>query len=160
MSQVTSGGSDDIYRRSFPDIFSEYLTETGSHQLPPKEENTKMKRVLVVDDSLTVARQLEKIINDSGDFTCIGLAKNGVEAIKMNHAETPDIICMDMNMPDMDGLTALRSLVALDKNVKVVMVTSLGGVGDKFSEALKLGAKSVISKPFETDDILGTLRKL
>jgi two-component system, chemotaxis family, chemotaxis protein CheY len=52
----------------------------------------------------------------------------------MNHTETPDIICMDMNMPGMDGLTALRSLVALDKNVNVVMVTSLGGVGDKFSE--------------------------
>jgi len=119
-----------------------------------------MKRVLVVDDSLTVARQLEKIINDSEDFTCIGVAKNGVEAIKMNHTETPDIICMDMNMPGMDGLTALRSLVALDKNVKVIMVTSLGGVGDKFSEALKLGAKNVISKPFEADDILGTLRKL
>jgi len=119
-----------------------------------------MKRVLVVDDSLTVARQLEKIINDSGDLICIGLAKNGVEAIKMNHMETPDIICMDMNMPGMDGLTALRSLVALDKNVKVVMVTSLGGVGDKFSEALKLGAKNVISKPFEAEDILGTLRKL
>jgi two-component system, chemotaxis family, chemotaxis protein CheY len=119
-----------------------------------------MKRVLVVDDSLLVARQLEKIINESGDFTCIGLAKNGAEAIKMNLTETPDIICMDMNMPGMDGLTALRSLVALDKNVKVVMVTSLGGVGDKFSEALKLGAKSVVSKPFEAADILATLRKL
>jgi two-component system, chemotaxis family, chemotaxis protein CheY len=119
-----------------------------------------MKRVLVVDDSLTVARQLEKIINDSGDFTCIGPARNGIEAIKMNQTGAPDIICMDMNMPGMDGLTALRSLVAIDKNVKVVMVTSLGGVGDKFSEALMLGAKNVVSKPFNTDDILGTLRKL
>ena len=119
-----------------------------------------MKRVLVVDDSLTVARQLEKIINDSGDFTCIGLARNGIEAIKMNLTEAPDIICMDMNMPGMDGLTALRSLVALDKNIKVVMVTSLGGVGDKFTEALKLGAKNVISKPFEADTVLQTLRKL
>jgi two-component system, chemotaxis family, chemotaxis protein CheY len=119
-----------------------------------------MKRVLVVDDSLSMARQLEKIINDSVDFTCIGLARNGIEAIKMNHTEAPDIICMDMNMPGMDGLTALRSLVALDTSVKVVMVTSLGGVGDKFTEALKLGAKNVISKPFEADDILGTFRKL
>ena len=67
----------------------------------------------------------------------------------MNHTEDPDIICMDMNMPGMDGLTALRSLVMLDKAVQVVMVTSLGGVGDKFTEAIKLGAKNVISKPFE-----------
>lgn len=78
----------------------------------------------------------------------------------MNHIENPDIICMDMNMPGMDGLTALRSLVVLDKDVKVVMVTSLGGVGDKFTEALKLGAKNVISKPFEADDVLQVLREL
>jgi two-component system, chemotaxis family, chemotaxis protein CheY len=119
-----------------------------------------MKKVLVVDDSLSVARQLEKIISESGEFTCVGHAKNGAEAIKMNHAEDPDIICMDMNMPGMDGLTALRSLSMLDKEVKVVMVTSLGGVGDKFTEALKLGAKNVISKPFEADDVLKILREL
>lgn len=119
-----------------------------------------MKRVLVVDDSLAMARLLEKIINDSGEFTCIGSARDGAEAIKLNHAEDPDIICMDMNMPGMDGLTALRSLVMMDKEVRVVMVTSLGGVGDKFSEALKLGAKNVISKPFEAEDVLRILRGL
>lgn len=119
-----------------------------------------MKKVLVVDDSLSVARQLEKIINDSGEFTYVGHAKNGAEAIKVNQTENPDIICMDMNMPGMDGLTALRSLVVLDKEVKVVMVTSLGGVGDKFSEALKLGAKNIISKPFEADNVLQILREL
>lgn len=119
-----------------------------------------MKKVLVVDDSLSVARQLEKIINESGDFICVGHAKNGADAIKMNHSENPDIICMDMNMPGMDGLTALRSLAVLDKEVKVIMVTSLGGVGDKFAEALKLGAKSVISKPFEAETVLTVLRSL
>jgi two-component system chemotaxis response regulator CheY len=119
-----------------------------------------MKRVLVVDDSLSVARQLEKIISDSGDFTCVGHAKNGAEAIRMNHIEDPEIICMDMNMPGMDGLTALRTLSVMDKQVKVVMVTSLGGVGDKFSEALKLGAKNVISKPFEAAGVLKILREL
>ena len=119
-----------------------------------------MIKVLVVDDSISVARQLEKIIAESGEFTCVGHAKNGAEAIKMNHSENPDIICMDMNMPGMDGLTALRSLTMLDKDVKVVMVTSLGGVGDKFTEALKLGAKNVISKPFEANDVLKILRSL
>jgi two-component system, chemotaxis family, chemotaxis protein CheY len=118
------------------------------------------KKVLIVDDSLVVARQLEKIIHDCDEFTCIGSARNGAEAIKMNQAEDPEIICMDMNMPGMDGLTALRTIVALDKTVKVVMVTSLGGVGDNFSEAMKLGAKSVISKPFQADDILRVLRGL
>ncbi|ABB31839.1 response regulator receiver protein [Geobacter metallireducens RCH3] len=119
-----------------------------------------MKKVLIVDDSISVARQLEKILADSGEFQVVGHGKNGMEAIRMHQTEHPDIICMDMNMPGMDGLTALRTLVALDKNVKVVMITSLGGVGDKFTEALRLGARTVISKPFEADDILKILREI
>ena len=119
-----------------------------------------MTKVLVVDDSLTVARQLEKIINESDEFTCVGHAKNGAEAIRMNHTENPDIICMDMNMPGMDGLTALRTLSVMDSEVKVVMVTSLGAVSDKLTEALALGAKNVISKPFGADIVLRILREL
>jgi two-component system chemotaxis response regulator CheY len=119
-----------------------------------------MRKVLIVDDSISVARQLEKILTESGDFEVAGHGKNGMEAIKMHQSLHPDIICMDMNMPVMDGLTALRTLTALDKNVKVVMVTSLGGVGDKYTEALKLGAKNVISKPFDQETVLKVLRDL
>ena len=119
-----------------------------------------MRKVLVVDDSLSVARQLEKIISESGDFISVGHAKTGAEAIKMNQIENPEIICMDMNMPGMDGLTALRTLSVMDKEVKIVMVTSLGGVGDKFTEAIKLGAKNVISKPFDAETVLRMLREL
>lgn len=119
-----------------------------------------MKRVLVTDDSLIVARQLEKIVAGSGDFVFVGHAKDGAEAIKLNHALDPDIICMDMNMPGMDGLTALRSLRVLDREVKVVMVSSLGSAEDRFEEALKLGALHVISKPFTADDVLRVLRQL
>ncbi len=119
-----------------------------------------MKKVLIVDDSLAVARQLSKIISAGGEFEPIGHAKNGSEAIKMNQELHPDIICMDMNMPGMDGITALRSLMALDHKVKVVMITSLGGVGDKFTEALRLGAQNVISKPFEPENVLRVLHAL
>jgi len=119
-----------------------------------------MKRVLIADDSIAVARQLEKVVISTGEFEVIGHAKNGAEAIKLNQTENPDIICMDLNMPIMDGLTALRNIKALDGEVQVVMVTSLGGVGDKFSEALKLGARNVISKPFEAENVLNILRGL
>ena len=78
----------------------------------------------------------------------------------VKHLENPDIILLDMNMPVMDGLTALRNLAALDPGAKVVMVTSLGGVGDKYAEAIKLGARSVISKPFEAESVLKVLRAL
>lgn len=119
-----------------------------------------MKKVLVVDDSLSVGRELSNIISGSGEFEAIGHAKNGAEAIQMYRQIHPDIVCMDMNMPVMDGITALRTLVVLDKNAKIVMVTSLGGVGDKYTEALKLGAKGVISKPFQPDEVLKILRGL
>jgi two-component system chemotaxis response regulator CheY len=63
-------------------------------------------------------------------------------------------------MPVMDGPTALRSIMAIDRNARVVMITSLGGVGDKFTEALKLGARNVLSKPFKPDEVLKVLREL
>lgn len=119
-----------------------------------------MKNVLIVDDSISVARQFEKILADSGDFSMVAHAKNGTEAVSLYQSTKPDIVCMDMNMPVMDGITALRTLLAIDRSAKVVMVTSLGGVGDKYSEALKLGARDVISKPFQADDVLRILRKV
>jgi len=119
-----------------------------------------MKKVVIADDSIASARHLEKIITGSGEFEVVAQARNGLEAIQMYRAHHPEIICMDMNMPGMDGITALRTLVALDKEVKVVMVTSLGGVGDKFTEALKLGAKAIVSKPFQPEDLLKALREL
>jgi two-component system chemotaxis response regulator CheY len=119
-----------------------------------------MKKVLLVDDSISVARQLERILVESGDFEVVGHGKNGIEAIKMFQTLHPDIICMDMNMPGMDGITALRTIMTLDRDAKVVMITSLGGVGDKFNEAIKLGAMNVIAKPFETENVLRILRSL
>ena len=119
-----------------------------------------MKKVLIVDDSIAVARQLEKIISGSVEFEFVGHARNGIEAIKMHQSLHPEIICMDMNMPGMDGITALRTLVAIDKGISVIMVTSLGGVADKLTEALRLGAKGVISKPFESEGVLKALREL
>lgn len=119
-----------------------------------------MKKVVIADDSIAVARQLEKIISSTGEFEVVGQGKNGLEAIKLYQMHHPDILCMDMNMPGMDGITALRSLVAMDKQAKVVMITSLGGVGDKFTEAIRLGAKAVVSKPFQAEELLKLLRSL
>ncbi len=119
-----------------------------------------MKRVLIVDDSIAVTRQLGKIINSGEEFEVVGQGRNGAEAIKLCQQHKPDILCMDMNMPVMDGLTALRSLMQIMPDLPIIMITSLGGVGDKYTEALRLGAKDVISKPFENDKVLEMLRRL
>lgn len=119
-----------------------------------------MKKVVIADDSMASVRQLEKILQASGEFQVVAKARNGLEAIRMYQEHHPDILCMDLNMPDMDGISALRTLVALDQQARVVMVTSLGGVGDKFTEALRLGAKAIVSKPFQPEHLLRTLREL
>lgn len=119
-----------------------------------------MKRILIVDDSLAVARQMETLLTGSGEFTVAGHAKNGAEALKLYMVERHDIVCMDMNMPEMDGITALRSIMAIDPGARVVMVSSLGGVGEKFNDAIRLGARAVISKPFTQEQLLQTLRSL
>ena len=119
-----------------------------------------MKRILVVDDSLVVARHYEMLFSGSDEFCVAGHAKNGAEALKLFMEAQPDIVCMDMTMPEMDGITALRSLMKIDPEARVVMVTSLGGVGEKFNEAIRLGARGVISKPFDTEQVLQVLRSL
>lgn len=119
-----------------------------------------MKSVLIVDDSIAVARQLEKIVNSGEEFEVVAQGRNGAEAIKLCQQHKPDIVCLDMNMPVMDGMTALRNLMQLTPDLNVIMVTSLGGVGDKYTEAIRLGAKDVISKPFEKDSVLEMLRRL
>ena len=119
-----------------------------------------MKKVLIVDDSTSFSLQLEQILADSGEFQVVGQGRNGMDAISLEQSLQPDIICMDINMPLMDGLTALRTLTALNSDIKVVMTSSLGSAGNKFAEALRLGARQVISKPFEHENVLRTLREL
>jgi two-component system chemotaxis response regulator CheY len=118
------------------------------------------RKVLVVDDSIAIARQLTKLVEGFGEFEVVGHAKNGAEAIKMYRAMEPDLVLMDIVMPMMDGIQSLRTLLKVDPNVRVVMISSLGGVGSKVEEAIRLGARNVISKPFEPDKIRTILDKI
>lgn len=120
----------------------------------------EQKKVLLVDDSITTAKQLEQIIGGFPGYEIVGHAKNGAEAVKLYKTLKPDIVCMDIVMPLMDGLQATRAILQSDKDAKVVMISSLGGVGDKVVEALKVGAKNVIAKPFEPEKIQSTLEAL
>ncbi len=107
-------------------------------------------KVLVVDDSLASARQLTKLLNGLGEYEVVGHARDGAEGVKMFQQLAPDLVMMDMVMPKMDGLTSLRTVIMLQPKAKVVVVSSMGGVGAKAEEAMRLGASYVISKPFET----------
>lgn len=119
----------------------------------------KHKRVLLVDDSAVVANQLTALIERQSGFEVAGRAKSGVEALRLYRELKPDVVLMDIVMPDMDGISALRSILASDKAAHVVMVSSVGGVAEKVTECLRLGAKGVVSKPFDESVIARALKR-
>jgi two-component system chemotaxis response regulator CheY len=116
------------------------------------------RKVLLVDDSTIITKQLQKILDGSEDFKVVGQAKNGREGLELFSSLKPDIVCMDLVMPEFDGLQAIRSIMSLDKAANIVVISSAGGVGDQVMEALNFGAKNVITKPFQPERVLEVLK--
>src|ERR1700733_10047718 len=105
-----------------------------------------MIKLLIVDDSALMRRQLMNLFQAEGDFEA-RQARNGEEAVTENREFQPDVVTLDINMPEMDGLTAL-SLIMAERPVAVVMVSSLTQQGALATfEALNLGAVDYITKP-------------
>jgi two-component system chemotaxis response regulator CheB len=103
-------------------------------------------KLLIVDDSALMRRQLTMVFQAEGDFV-IRQARNGIEAVAENREFQPDVVSLDINMPEMDGITALSLLMA-ERPVPVVMVSSLTEKGALATfEALNLGAVDYITKP-------------
>lgn len=117
------------------------------------------KKVLIVDDSETTFRQLKKVLEGS-DYEVVGHAVDGNDGVKKFQELRPDIVTMDIVMPGLDGVEAVKQILAVDKAAKIVIVSSMGGVRDKMVAALTAGAKSVITKPFEAAQVLDALGKL
>ena len=108
-----------------------------------------MIKLLIVDDSALMRRQLTLLFQDEADFE-IRHARNGIEAVTENREFQPNVVTLDINMPEMDGLTAL-SLIMTERPVAVVMVSSLTAQGALATfEALNLGAVDYVAKPSGT----------
>jgi two-component system chemotaxis response regulator CheB len=116
----------------------------------------KKLSVLLVDDSRTVLLQMEKTIAESEEAELVGTARNGAEAIKRASELNPDLVIMDIVMPEMDGLAALRMLQAKQPEIRVVMLSSVGGKAPAAEEAFRLGALQVLTKPVD-EEILAAL---
>lgn len=105
--------------------------------------------VLIVDDSGFFRRRLTALINASPDFKVIGSAENGVEAVEMNERLKPDVITMDYEMPVMDGITAVREIMAKNP-VPILMFSSMTHEGAKVTlDSLAAGALDFLPKQFE-----------
>lgn len=106
-----------------------------------------MANILIVDDSAMSRKKLRNIL-ESGEHTVIGEAQDGVEGLNKFKELSPDLVTLDVTMPNMDGLECLRQILAVDEEAKVVMISALGK-GDTMLEALNQGASNYITKPFE-----------
>lgn len=117
-----------------------------------------MIKILIVDDSKTSRKMLRGILEDAG-MEVIGEAANGQEALKLYTSLKPDVVTLDITMPVMDGINALKELMALDRTARAVMVTAAGQKGNVV-EALKIGAKEFVTKPYEVDLIIDVIKKV
>jgi len=107
--------------------------------------------VLLVDDSRTALAQLERILGELDDVAIVGMARNGAAAIRLTNETGPDLVLMDIVMPGLDGLSALRTIKAIHPDVSVAMISSMSGDAAKAEEAFKLGAFQVLGKPFDAE---------
>lgn len=121
---------------------------------------TGTKTVLLVDDSNVTAKQLAQIIDGLDGYEVVARAANGAEAVQLYKSLTPDLVCMDIVLPVLDGIKAMQSILSFNPEAKVVVISSLGGSRDTVLAALRAGAKNVIAKPFESDAVRAVLDAL
>ncbi len=115
-------------------------------------------RVLVTDDALFMRTMLKSILLHKG-YEIVGEAANGREAVRMYQALHPDIVTMDITMPEMDGITAVKEILKHDPNAKIIMCTAMGQKS-MVLEAIVAGAKDFIVKPFKAEKVLEAVQKL
>jgi two-component system chemotaxis response regulator CheY len=116
-----------------------------------------MARVLVVDDAAFMRKMVTDALSNGG-HEIVGEAGNGVEALAQYQELRPDVTTLDITMPERDGLSALKDIIAVDPGAKVVMCSALGQES-KVLESIKLGAKDFVVKPFQPGRVVAAIEK-
>ena len=110
-----------------------------------------MNRLLIVDDALIMRMKIREIATRAG-WTVVAEATNGVEAVQLYQEHLPDMVTLDMVMPEMDGLTALRAIRGHYPEANVVMISAVNQK-DKLRECIAEGAMDFVVKPFNSDQL-------
>ena len=116
------------------------------------------KKVLIVDDAAFMRMMLKDILTKNG-YEVVGEAENGAKAVEKYKEVTPDLVTMDITMPEMDGISALKNIRSIDSNAKVVMCSAMGQQS-MVIEAIQAGARDFIVKPFQADRVLEAVKKV
>ena len=116
-----------------------------------------VKRVLIVDDTLIMRQRIKSIAEEAG-WEIAGLAANGEEAVELCARENPDLVTLDIVMPRMDGVSALKCVIEQQPDVRVVMVSAVNQK-EKLAECIQAGAIDFIVKPFDKASLLQLFEK-
>ncbi len=116
------------------------------------------KRVLIVDDAAFMRMMIKDILSKNG-YEVAGEAENGLRAVEKYKELTPDLVLMDITMPEMNGIDAVKTIKALDPGAKIVMCSAMGQQA-MVIESIQAGARDFIVKPFQADRVLEAVRKV
>jgi len=116
-------------------------------------------RVLIVDDIAETRENLRKLLQFESDVTVVGSARTGVEAIDIARETEPDVVIMDINMPDMDGIEATEAMLRDVPFTQIVML-SVNNDADYVRRAMRAGARDFLAKPPSGDELISTIRTL
>lgn len=116
------------------------------------------KNILIVDDAAFMRMMIKDILSKNG-YIVAGEAENGVKAIEKYNELKPDLVLMDITMPEKDGIQALKDIKAADSSAQVIMCSAMGQQA-MVIESIQAGAKDFIVKPFQADRVLEAVRKV
>ncbi|MGG3893375.1 response regulator [Geobacillus stearothermophilus] len=116
-----------------------------------------MARVLVVDDAAFMRMMIKDILTKNG-HEVVAEAADGRQAVEKYKETRPDIVTMDITMPEMDGITALKEIKKIDSNAKVIMCSAMGQQ-TMVIDAIQAGAKDFVVKPFQADRVIEAINK-
>ncbi|PZE22443.1 response regulator [Paenibacillus xerothermodurans] len=114
-------------------------------------------RILVVDDAAFMRMMIRDILTKNG-YEVVGEGNDGVQAIEKFKELRPDLVTMDITMPEMDGIAALKEIKKLDPSAKVIMCSAMGQQA-MVIDAIQAGAKDFIVKPFQADRVIEAIKK-
>ena len=116
------------------------------------------KNILICDDAAFMRMMIKDILTKNG-YEIAAEAENGQKAVEKYPEAKPDLVLMDITMPEMDGIEALKKIKELDPNAKVIMCSAMGQKA-MFIEAIQSGAKDFIVKPFQAERVLEAVKKV
>lgn len=111
-------------------------------------------RLLIVDDSNMIRTRISRVVQNGGlkGVVVAGLAKNGFEALRLARATRPEVVTMDLTMPEMDGIECIGQLLKFDPRMNILVVSALNDKSTAI-QALKLGARGFVAKPFSDEEL-------